>query len=57
MAKSKGAVHPWVSEQLGQKIDEKVHEHWQFIISELSEQFLQISQTVLYGIITKKVTY
>ena len=42
-----------VSDKLVQKIDEKVRENWRFTMSELSEQFTQISRTVLYEVAQK----
>ena len=41
-----------VSDELVQKIDEKVCENWRFTIS---EQFAQISRTFLYEVVTEKL--
>lgn len=46
-----------VSNDLVKKVDEKVRENRRFTISELSEQFPQISRTVLYEVVTDKLGY
>lgn len=45
------------SDDLVTKIDERVRESRRFTISELSEQFPQISRTVLYEVVTKQLGY
>ena len=46
-----------VSDELVQKIYGKVRENRRFSISELYEQFAQISWTVLYEVVTESLGY
>ncbi|KAG8226287.1 hypothetical protein J437_LFUL002726 [Ladona fulva] len=46
-----------VTDELVQKIDGKVRENRRFTISELSDEFPQISRTVLYEVVTERLGY
>jgi transposase len=46
-----------VTNELVQKIDGKVRDNRRFTISELSDEFPQISRTVLYEIVTESLGY
>jgi hypothetical protein len=46
-----------VSDHRGQTVDQKICERWSFTISELLCEFPQISCTLLYEIITVRLSY
>ncbi|GBM08372.1 hypothetical protein AVEN_108370-1 [Araneus ventricosus] len=46
-----------ITENLVQKVDGKVQESRHFTISSLSDDFLQESRSVLYGIVTEHLNY
>ncbi|GBL70922.1 hypothetical protein AVEN_46045-1, partial [Araneus ventricosus] len=46
-----------ITEDLVQKVDEKVRKNRRFTISSFSNDFLQPSRSVLYGIVTRHLNY
>jgi hypothetical protein len=46
-----------ISDDLLQKVDEKVKMNRHFMISSLSEEFPQVSRSVLYEIVSKCLNY
>jgi hypothetical protein len=58
MMKSEVANRPSVvRNDLVQSVDQKISERWHFTISEFSCEFLQMSHTLLYEIITVTIGY
>ncbi|GBM22073.1 hypothetical protein AVEN_137381-1 [Araneus ventricosus] len=46
-----------ITEDLVQEVDGKVRENRRFMISSLSNEFPQVSKSVLYGIVTANLNY